>query len=360
MTPSNSPAPSPPGSLVPDRLERQPPAAPRGWPRLVRRVAPAVGLFFLAPLVGEYLLGNVSIVEIGALPILALLYGSGAVLIRELARRTGRGWPTMLVLGLAYGLIEAGLIDQTLFHPPELTGSAVGATADIPALGISGSDLLAFVVGHAGWSIGVPIAMVEALVPGRRVTPWLGRGGLAVTGVLYLLGAALVFRFMQEDSGGFLAPAPRLAAVAVVSAGLMGLAFAVGRRPRPVIKRPAPRPWLVAAAAFAASFLFGWRGEDWAGVAFGVVVAAAAVALVARWSRRRGWGADHRLALAGAALLHQATNGFVLTQLYGREGAIHVIGNVVFALGAVALLLAAVRVTRRTVGGASPVRARAA
>ncbi|HEY1376950.1 MAG TPA: hypothetical protein VGF55_09155 [Gemmataceae bacterium] len=39
---------------------------------------------------GEYLLGNVSIVEIRALPILALLYGSGALLIREVARRTGR------------------------------------------------------------------------------------------------------------------------------------------------------------------------------------------------------------------------------------------------------------------------------
>jgi hypothetical protein len=44
---------------------------------------------------------NVSIVEIGALPLLALLYGSGAILIREVARRTGRGWPTILVLGLA-------------------------------------------------------------------------------------------------------------------------------------------------------------------------------------------------------------------------------------------------------------------
>jgi hypothetical protein len=224
-----------------------------GWPRLPRRVAPAVGLFFLAPLVGEYLLGNVSIVEIAALPILALLYGSGAVLIRELARRTGRSWPTILLLGLAYGLIEAGLIDQTLFNAPKLTGAAVAATTYVPALGINVSDLVSFVVGHAVWSIGVPIAMVEALVPTRRTTPWLGRTGLAVTGVLYLLGAALVFRYMQQDSGGFLAPAPKLAAVAVASAALIGLAFAVGRRAGSPTDRPAPRPWLVAVAALAAS-----------------------------------------------------------------------------------------------------------
>jgi hypothetical protein len=93
--------------------------------------------------------------------------------------------------------------------------------------------------------------------------------------------------------------------------------------------------------------------EDWSGVAFGVVVAVAMAALVARWSRRRGWGAAHRLALAGAALLHQATTGFVLTQLYGRQGPIHVIGNVAFALGAVTLLLVAVRTARRRAVGAA-------
>ena len=76
----------------------------------------------------------------------------------------------------------------------------VGAATYVPVLGISVSDLLSFVVGHAGWSIGVPIAMVEALVPARRTTPWLGRAGLAVTGALYLLGAALVFHSTQQDS----------------------------------------------------------------------------------------------------------------------------------------------------------------
>ena len=224
----------------------------------------------------------------------------------------------------------------------------VGAATYVPALGISVSDLLSFVVGHAGWSIGIPIAMVEALVPTRRTTPWLGRAGLAVTGALYLLGAVLIFRFMQQDSGGFLAPAPKLAAVAVGSAALIGFAFALGRRPRPPVDRPALRPWLVAAVALVASFLFGWRGETWSGVAFGVVATAAMAAVVACWSRRRGWGAPHRLALAGPALLTRPPPGFLLTQLYGREGAIHVIGNVVFAVGAVALLLIAIRATRRS------------
>jgi hypothetical protein len=192
------------------------------------RVAPVAGLFLVAPLVGEYLLGNVSIVELPALPILALLYGGGAVLVRELARRTGRGWPTMLVLGLAYGLLEAGPIDQTLFNPPGVTDAEA---TYLPFMGLSAANALAFVAGHAVWSIGVPIATVEALARGRRTTPWLGPAGLWVTGVLYLLGAVLIFRYMLRTEQ-FLAPLPWRLGAAVAGAGLVALAFALPRRPR--------------------------------------------------------------------------------------------------------------------------------
>jgi len=285
-------------------------ASGAGWfTDQARRVAPAVGLFFLAPLVGEYLLGNVSIVEIWALPVLALLYGSGAILIREVARRTGRGWPTMLVLGLAYGLIEAGLIDQTLFKPPELPPAWSGPP---PTSRRSASASRICCPSSSGMQAGASASPSPwsrpSSSPDARPHGWAGPG-LAVTGALYLLGAVLIFRFMQQDSGGFLAPAPKLAAVAVGSAALIGFAFALGRRPRPPVDRPALRPWLVAAVALAASFLFGWRGESWSGVAFGVVATAAMAAVVACWSRRRAWGAPHRLALAGPALLHQAATG---------------------------------------------------
>src|SRR3712207_2128446 len=45
----------------------------------------------------------------------AMLYGCPALLIREVARRTARGWPTMLLLSAAAGLLQAGVIDQSLF-----------------------------------------------------------------------------------------------------------------------------------------------------------------------------------------------------------------------------------------------------
>lgn len=68
----------------------------------------ALGLFLLAPFIGEFLLGNLTIGELGLGPVLAPLYGCGALLVREVARRTGRGWPTMVMLAAAYTLTEEG------------------------------------------------------------------------------------------------------------------------------------------------------------------------------------------------------------------------------------------------------------
>jgi hypothetical protein len=56
---------------------------------LKKGIAPAIGLFFVAPLVAEFLLGNLPIKLLPALIVLAPLYGVGAVLIREMVRRTG-------------------------------------------------------------------------------------------------------------------------------------------------------------------------------------------------------------------------------------------------------------------------------
>ena len=138
-----------------------------------RRLAPAIGLTLLAPLIGEFLLGNVSITAIIALVILAPLYGCGALLIRESARRAGRGWPTMTVLGIAYALFEEGLVTQFLFNPSYHDLDLQGA-AYVPALGIGVRLTLTIIALHAIWSTCVPIAVVEAVVPARCDTPWLG------------------------------------------------------------------------------------------------------------------------------------------------------------------------------------------
>lgn len=133
----------------------------------------ALGLFFLAPLLGEYLLGNISIRHIAGLIVLAPMYGGGALLIREAARQTGRGWPTMALLALAYGIAEPALFDRSLFNM-SFDGRDFQDATYIPLFGISVSNTIAFCVGHAVWSISVPIAIIESLAPNRRMMPWVG------------------------------------------------------------------------------------------------------------------------------------------------------------------------------------------
>src|SRR5579884_891245 len=80
---------------------------------------PVLVLFLLAPTVAEILLGDL-LLKASFVPTLVmylLLYGSGALLVREIARRRRLGWSGIVVLGLAYGVVEEGLILQTLFNP---------------------------------------------------------------------------------------------------------------------------------------------------------------------------------------------------------------------------------------------------
>ncbi|WP_199242645.1 hypothetical protein [Desulfosporosinus fructosivorans] len=311
-----------------------------------QRLAPVIGLFFLSPLVGEYLLGNISIQDIWALPFLAPMYGGGALLIREVTRRTGRGWSTIILLGLAYGLLEAGLFDQSLFNP-SFEGHDFQSAAPIPALGLSAYNALAFIVGHAVWSISVPIAIIESLVPERKTVPWVGKVGFLVIGVLYLIGSFFVFSDLQSEEQ-FLASMPQLISTAVVAVALIGIAFAVGRLSLPKIDKRTPKPWLVGTLSFIISGLFFGASESWLGVAFKLLLIGLMTVLVLEWSRGREWNETHQLALAGGALLTYAWGGFILTTLLGRTESVHLIGNVIFATGAIMLLIIAARKTRKS------------
>src|SRR5262245_16380439 len=78
---------------------------------------PALLLFFVAPLTGEFLLSNLPITWLWVLIVLAPMYGGGALLIRETARRLRLGWPGILTMTLGYALIEEAFVTQSLFNP---------------------------------------------------------------------------------------------------------------------------------------------------------------------------------------------------------------------------------------------------
>ncbi len=198
----------------------------------VRRLLPAAGLWVLAPLTAEFLLGNVSITHLGMLGIFAPLYGGGALLIRECVRRVGRGWPSIFALALAYGVLEEAILMQSLFNPDflgkhlhllepaYLSGPGIGAWWTVFVLTL-----------HTVWSISVPIALVEAVVPERADVPWLDRVSLAAVAVVFVLACISVAHFtVLNDPTQFVASRSQFTWAAAGIALLILLAFALPQK----------------------------------------------------------------------------------------------------------------------------------
>src|SRR3954468_11985130 len=165
-----------------------------------RRVLPAIGLFFLAPFISEYLLGDFPLTKLGYMFILAPMYGGGALLIREVVRRSSKGWPTILLLAFAYAVLEEALTTQTLFNPNYLKLNLhLLDPAYIPALGIGGWWTIFVLTLHTVWSISTSIALIEAWVPERASMPSLGRVGLSIDSLLFVVAAGASTRFQMKN-----------------------------------------------------------------------------------------------------------------------------------------------------------------
>ena len=314
----------------------------------MKKFASAAGLFLLAPLIAEYLLGDFPITVLFPLILLGPTYGGAALLIRELARRFDLGWPSIVLLGLAYGVIEEGLMTQSLFNP-NYAGAHLLEHGFIPALGIAVPWTMFVLTLHTVWSISAPIAIVEEMSLERRTTPWLGKIGLAVTAILAFLGAAATTVFTYVGMGRFMASIPQLATVVIIAAVLIVVAFRLRPARTPGTGR-APSAWLVLATALVAGVVFeaGWTWlPTWIGVvALGIAELGMAVIILV-WSRKPGWGPWHRLALASGAILTYAWHGFFTNGVMPASPAVMLASHVIFAAGALALLVvAALRVRR--------------
>jgi hypothetical protein len=324
----------------------------------LRRVAPAIGLYFVAPLVAEYLLGDLPIKLLGVLLILAPLYGGGALLIREVVRRTGRGWPSIFVLAFAYAVFEEAFTTQTLFNPNYLNLNLhLLQPAYIPALGIGIWWTVFVLTLHTVWSISVSIALVEALVPDRATTPWLRGTGLTVTSILFAL-AAIATTAQQIKTSHFMASKAQFCVSAVVCVVAIVAAFVLPARSAPRTPGSVPNPWLVGTAALAAGSIFLIVPPPWAWRAVAIYVLMDLIMIAAIWalSHREGWNALHRLALAGGAALAYAWHAFVQHPAVGDAGRSTRIGNVIFAAALIGLLLVA---ARRTAAYIDSIRANA-
>ncbi len=239
-----------------------------------------------------------------SLLVLLALYGSGAVLIRELSVRWGKGWLTIFVLGAAYGIVEEGLMVKSFFDPNWIDLGPLGSYGRWA--GINWVWSLQLTIFHAVFSIAVPILLVELLFPAQRDKLWIGSRGMF--GLSFLLLADVLLGFFELTPYRPPLVPYLLAIVAVI------VLFLIARRlpVRWAASRTGhvPRPLWFALLGFCATLVFfviQWLlPEIGVPVSFTLLVSVALVAIVvwvAQWMSRGGvWTDKHLLALAGGAL----------------------------------------------------------
>ena len=289
-----------------------------------RIVGPALVLLFLAPLCGEMLSSSMPPAEwlnpIGVV-LVVILYGGGAILVRELTFRWGKGWPTLLVLGAAYGILEEGLLCKSFFDPNWMDVGALGSYGRW--LGVNWIWSLGLTAFHATVSVAIPITLVGLMFPKRRGESWAGKPLLIVLAVLLAADVVVGYLFFGADEAAGRGPyRPPMAQyvfclLLVVALTVLARYLPQGFRQIEPIDRPPARTCWFGVTGFLAGIWFltvvfvvpnavveGRRLHPLGDVALVLAGAAAILWIVRRLSRRdTAWTDGRRLALCAGALI---------------------------------------------------------
>jgi hypothetical protein len=211
------------------------------WAKLktsLKNPTPAQVLFFLSPVLGELVSSYQSPLQfINPLSFVITVfpYGCGALLVRELLVRRRKGWISLVLLGLAFGLFFEGVVTRVIFNP---SWQDLGALATYTHLhGFNWTLAVGIVHFQATISIVCAILLAEMMFPDRRQESWISTRTLVRCAVV-LPGWTLVI-------GAFVPYVPplsgALALIGVVGA-LVALALVIPAGPLAPRQRPTPPP----------------------------------------------------------------------------------------------------------------------
>jgi hypothetical protein len=307
-----------------------------------RRIGPALALMFLSPLIAEVLPGATRISSIFVFPIEVCIWGGGALLIREAARRFNLGWLHILFLALALALLEEFIVQQTSLAP--MVVQIVPGEPFARAFGVNYVYLLWALGYEATFVVLVPIMLTELIFRSRRAEPWLRLPGSIVVGVIFIgacfpawyswtqIARPLVFKVpVYHPPGVTISIGLFLIVLMILSAiGPGRFRFYATRE----ALSPLP-PWLLAVCGFIAAAIwyclvllaFGIRPAFPPAIAMvtGLAVAAATIYLLPRFAAHPAWSDAHRMAIAFGTIVGAMTvsfAGFVYAtlplDLYGK------------------------------------------
>lgn len=272
------------------------------------RLPPGLTLLLMGPLLGELVSGHQTPADFFnplTFIILCLPYGFGAVVCRELVVRWGKGGISLLLLGIAYGLWEEGMVVRSIFNPDWTELEKLGEYGHVG--GITWPWLFMLVHFHSVISIGCSVLLTEVMYPTRRHESWVGRKGFLAC--LLGLGLWLPVGYMMTS---YQPPVPLYLAA---WACLIGLVLAARILPARMfewkrIKSPNPLVFLALGAIntpvmFAGVFVppeHGWP-PLWVTMTGLFLFDLVCLWLAMQWSGGgRAWDDRHRLALVAGCL----------------------------------------------------------
>jgi hypothetical protein len=316
--------------VMPDRTRR------RRW-----RVPPAVVLLLLSALIAEALSGATPPLRFFLNPIvflyLTVYYGSGALLVRELTRRWGKGWPTILLLGGVWGIVQEGLGTKVFFDPTRVELSPLVNYGTWG--GVHWAFVVQLIIYHSVYSVLIPVLLTELLYWSDRRRSWAPTPVLWVCVLLQIAMTAVAYRTISAYEPPAELYLPTLLATAVL---LVMARFLPGQLSESVAttdgrgRVPRPRWFLMVGFLASVAFFFvslivpGWTSNSL--VVIGLMIAITAGTLVVI-RRRSGaglaWSRQHQLALAGGLLGPlilfspvQETRGLTGASLVGAAAAV--------------------------------------
>ncbi|MFZ0661516.1 MAG: hypothetical protein WAM66_02390 [Acidobacteriaceae bacterium] len=333
-------------------------------PSMWQRAAPALTLAVLAPVIAEVLNGSTRLSFLFVLVPEIMVWGCGALMIREAVRRWKGGGTSMVLLGLALAVAEEWVIQQTSLAPYAWPG----ASANYGRLwGVNWIWFVIMLGYECVWVTLVPVQVTELIFHKRRTDRWLSNRGFVVTGAVFVAGSFLAWFLWTHIARPktyhvpmYQPPAWQLIVGVLMIVALALAAYALrGREHSDETDRWMPPAWAVGVAAlllpvpwfWLMSFIFGGKTglPFWVPVAIGVVWAAVAWWIVQSWTTARGWHDMRRWALVFGATVSSMALTFLGSGTWPRMDLIFKI--VVNALAVVGFLLLAQRLMRTAHAG---------
>ncbi len=297
-------------------------------------IKPILILFILSPLIAELLFGSTPASRSFQLIFEAFFYGSAVLLIREFARRYNLGWTSIIILGIAFGIIEECILLQSAFNPNFLGNDlSFGRTKGVNWVWAE------YIIGyHAIWSITIPILITELLFPGKSSKPWLSKMGIAIMTIIYLLSCVAFYSTFIKITGF------ATSFIHYLIAGIMALVLIVlaiilpkQRSFKPISKTPS---YLIAGiVAFAGSaawlILFSLLFKQGAGLPAwiieltGILIVMILYILISGWAQQN-WNNNYLFSLASGGLTASMIFGLITLVQTGNQ--LDIICQVIFIL----------------------------